>query len=204
MPELHDRLYQYTFATREIVDLVEDLAARANHIHGDFVECGVCNGGLSAVARLRMIAGKRLWLFDSFEGLPETTAEDGPDPDGIDGIHIQGQCKGRLGNVQAAFEAIDAPMSHTNLIIGRYAETFHTTPVPKVSFLMLDSDFYAAEILCWRKFWPLLSPGAYVFMDDYFYWPGCYKAANEFLEAVGQKHIQINRVGRAAWIQRRL
>ena len=139
----------------------------------------------------------KVWI----EELVHETADGAP---GQDGIHIQGQCKGRLGNVQAAFEAIDAPMSHTNLIIGRYAETFHTTPVPKVSFLMLDSDFYAAEILCWRKFWPQLSPGAYVFMDDYFYWPGCYKAANEFLEAVGQKRIQINRVGRAAWIQRRL
>src|SRR5437868_15240963 len=47
------------------------LARQAAHLAGDFAECGVGNGG-SALLLCHILekTGKRLYLFDSFKGLP--------------------------------------------------------------------------------------------------------------------------------------
>jgi O-methyltransferase len=156
---------------------------------------------LSAVSRIFMSNRKKLWLFDSFEGLPEPGEGDGPDPDGIDGIFIKGTCKGSLGNIQEVFDKVGAPLSRTNIIIGKYQDTFYTMPKFPIAFLMLDSDFYEAESLCWSNFWPSIMQGGYIYMDDYFYWPGCHRAANEYWASQNFKP-KIHRVGRAAWIQK--
>src|SRR5882724_4728287 len=49
-------------------------------IPGDVVECGVYNGGTAAIlARIatRSRMGRTVWLFDSFQGMPQTTEADG-------------------------------------------------------------------------------------------------------------------------------
>jgi hypothetical protein len=48
---------------------------------------------------------------------------------------------------------------------------------------------------------PSLSVGGFIFFDDFFYWPGSRKAAEEFLAARGIS-ITIHRVGRAGWMQK--
>src|SRR5438552_18758980 len=48
-------------------------------VPGDVVECGVCNGGTAAIlasVALRSALPRRLWLFDSFQGLPAPTEQD--------------------------------------------------------------------------------------------------------------------------------
>ena len=49
------------------------------NLEGDFVETGVWKGGLSAIFLrkiIRQAKGKKLWLYDTFEGMPEPTAVD--------------------------------------------------------------------------------------------------------------------------------
>lgn len=52
-------------------------------IEGDIVECGVFNGGSAAVmayAGVRLSSVRRdMWLFDSFDGLPEPGERDHAD-----------------------------------------------------------------------------------------------------------------------------
>ena len=59
-----------------LYDLASDL--EANKINGSFVECGVWNGGsggmVAAVAKHN--ENRRIWLFDSWEGLPELNERD--------------------------------------------------------------------------------------------------------------------------------
>jgi hypothetical protein len=49
-------------------------ASHAKHVPGDFVECGV-NTGIYSLAICEYIdfnaTGKRFWLFDTYEGIPE-------------------------------------------------------------------------------------------------------------------------------------
>src|SRR5260221_2161325 len=44
---------------------------------GAIVECGVYKGGSSGVMAAAASVARKIWLFDSFEGLPEPTAADG-------------------------------------------------------------------------------------------------------------------------------
>src|SRR5687768_6362336 len=49
-------------------------------VAGDIVECGVWRGGSAMVAALAMLrlgaAPRDIWLFDTFEGMPEPTERD--------------------------------------------------------------------------------------------------------------------------------
>ena len=60
--------------TRDIVYGIVD-----DGIQGAFVECGVARGGISAMMAIVAKAenlGRKTWLFDSFEGLPEQSEFD--------------------------------------------------------------------------------------------------------------------------------
>jgi hypothetical protein len=46
----------------------------------------------------------------------------------------------------------------------------------------LDGDWYESTRICLEHLYPLLSPGGFVILDDYFAWPGCRKATDEFRE----------------------
>src|SRR5579864_8632183 len=46
-------------------------------IDGDFVECGVYNGGSAGAISLALkSSNKHTWLYDSFEGMPDTKEVD--------------------------------------------------------------------------------------------------------------------------------
>ncbi|HEV2772914.1 MAG TPA: TylF/MycF/NovP-related O-methyltransferase [Thermoleophilaceae bacterium] len=57
-------------------------AVLAYDIPGDFVECGVWRGGaaflIADILRATGASDRRVWLFDSFEGLPPPEEIDGP------------------------------------------------------------------------------------------------------------------------------
>ena len=57
-------------------------AVLAYGIPGDFVECGVWRGGaaflIADILRATGASDRRVWLFDSFEGLPPPEEIDGP------------------------------------------------------------------------------------------------------------------------------
>src|SRR2546423_15428888 len=52
----------------------------ANGIHGDIAECGVWRGGSMMAAALALLARgdttRNLFLYDTYEGMPEPTGED--------------------------------------------------------------------------------------------------------------------------------
>src|SRR5438128_1147504 len=58
-----------------LIRLSEQIAT--NGIAGDFVECGVYKGGSAAVLASHMPPSAKLWLYDSFCGMPQTTPRDG-------------------------------------------------------------------------------------------------------------------------------
>ena len=65
-------------------------------VPGDIVECGVCNGGSAAI----MSAGikspeRRVWLYDTFAGLPAPSREDGDLAP-----KFTGDCQGTVAHVE--------------------------------------------------------------------------------------------------------
>ena len=75
---------KYTMVTNKNLIALYKLVQQVNKmgLPGDIVECGVWNGGSAAIMGVAAQSShnyknRRLWLFDSFEGLPRPTEKDG-------------------------------------------------------------------------------------------------------------------------------
>src|SRR5271156_2379306 len=98
----------YTLVGPERIRSLYNLARRIEdeRIPGDVIECGVCNGGTAAVLghfATRSENDRILWLFDSFEGMPQTTPEDGE----AAVAHI-GKEVGDISRVEEVLKSVDA------------------------------------------------------------------------------------------------
>ena len=166
-------------------------------VTGDFVECGVAQGGsalLIALVNQKFGDGtRRLWLFDSYEGLPDPTHEDFKG--GKTGEHVRplpkGSCLGTIEEVsRLLFESYSLPRAGIELVKGWFQDTLHVTRarVGPVALLRLDGDWYESTKVCLEAMFDQVSEGGYVILDDYFTCFGCKRATDEFLAARGKNY----------------
>lgn len=174
-------------------DAAWELAKR--RVPGDFVECGVAQGGCSAlmatVGRLA-VPSKRMWLFDSFEGLPSPTADDYDQNRKSTGNHVRplvrGSCLGTREQVDSLlFSCFRFDRNSTFLVKGWFQ---HTLPVHKerigpIALLRIDGDWYESTKCCLDNLYDSVSPGGYVIVDDYGVCFGCQRAVHEFFVRKG-------------------
>jgi O-methyltransferase len=195
----------YTMAAPERVNLLIENARRTEteSVPGDMVECGVCNGGSAAIlahfaatSRFR----RTTWLFDSFEGLPPTTPEDTPSVSGHPAEVEIGKCVGSIDTVKHVLGLAGADMDRVRIVKGWFQDTFPTVSIPQIAMLNLDSDWYESEKLCLQTFYKNVSIGGFIYFDDFYYWPGCRRAAEEFFETV--ERPTFNQVGHSMWLQK--
>jgi O-methyltransferase len=82
-----DKVSRFTMVCREnLVELARHVyAAIELGISGDFVECGAWRGGagflMADLLRQAGVGHRKVWLFDSYEGLPPPQPIDGPAAD---------------------------------------------------------------------------------------------------------------------------
>jgi O-methyltransferase len=168
----------------EVTSLVEQKG-----IEGVIIECGVAEGGTAAMMALtnREIGTikRQKWFFDSFEGLPEPTAEDYQN--GKTGHFIRplppGACLGTIEQVSnLLFEKLRLPESEIHLVKGWFQETLpiHREQVGPIAVLRLDGDWYESTKIPLENFFDQVSPGGYIIIDDYATCFGSRKAVDEF------------------------
>jgi O-methyltransferase len=148
-------------------------------IPGAIVECGVLDGGTAALmawATRDSKPARAVHLFDAWEGLPETTAEDG-----AEAAAWTGQVVGSPTRVIAIMKKLGVAKERVNFHRGWFNETFPKVDVPQVAIAHIDCDFYDPTKLCLEKWYPVLSPGGIMQFDDYDSFSGCRKAVDEFL-----------------------
>lgn len=153
-------------------------------IPGDVVECGSAQGGSAALMALtlrQLGARRKLWLFDTFEGLPAPTSQD-PDFEFAD--LFTGTCVGTLGEVRELFHRLGIADDVT-FVKGLFQETLPVTPVPPIAVLHIDGDWYESVRTCLECLYDKTVPGGVIQLDDYGYWKGARKAIDEFLEQRG-------------------
>ena len=95
-------------------------------VPGAIVECGVLDGGTAAI----MAFGCKLrevHLFDSWEGLPAVTAEDG------DAAMWSGQVVGSPKRVIAVMKALGIQSSRLRFHKGWFADTFPITQIDRIA-----------------------------------------------------------------------
>lgn len=131
-------------------------------IPGDIVELGSLTGMTAAVLQRTLEdfgSDKRLWLFDSFEGLPAITAEDE-------------KCPLRPENFKTSPEHTiqrfaDLGLREPVIVPGWFADTLPDRLPEQVCFVHLDGDLYHSTKQGLEACYPRLPTGAVVVIDDY-------------------------------------
>ena len=175
-------------ATFNVVASTEEQKAE-----GCLVECGVARGGTSAlmlkvseICRFRL-PKREAWLFDSFEGLPEPTAEDGVlrKPQGKDRSSwdlAKGYCLGTQEEVEdLLFNKFGFRRDKVHLVKGWFQDTLpeYRERVGDIAVLRIDGDWYESTKCCLENLYDNVVDGGYVILDDYAL-VGCRKAVDEF------------------------
>lgn len=129
-------------------------------VAGDIVECGTWRGGsaanLSLVCRL---TGRKLKIFDSFEGLPESQEID------RQGFYETGDYRGSLEDVKKNITKYGA-IECCEFVKGWFDETLPSLNTP-VLLAFIDVDLELSLETCVRYIWPNLVDQGYIFIDEY-------------------------------------
>lgn len=145
-------------------------AASASHLEGDFVECGVSYGFLSTAIMEYLDwdrLGKTFYLLDTFAGIDPRFLTEGERESGAvarsqenlrSGMYVDG-----VDGVRANF----AQWHNQRIIVGAVPDTLDQVEAQSVAYLHIDMNCAPPEIAALRYFWPRLTPGAFVLLDDY-------------------------------------
>jgi predicted O-methyltransferase YrrM len=156
-------------------------------IPGDVVECGSAQGGSAALMALtlrRMKSRRKMWLFDTFEGLPAPSAQD---PDFEVAELFTGTCVGTLEEVRELFQRLNVA-DDVEFVKGLFQETLPASSVSAIAVLHIDGDWYESVKVCLNVLYDKVVPGGMIQLDDYGYWQGARKAVDEFL---AQREIRV-------------
>jgi len=156
-------------------------------VPGDFVETGVWRGGTTILMRGVLEAvgdtDRRVWVADSFEGLP-VPDERYPADEGLDWSHV-GVLKVDADSVRANFERYGLLDDRVRFLEGWFCDTLPDAPVDALSVLRLDGDLYQSTMDALVALEPRVSSGGYVIVDDYGGWPPCRRAVDDYRAAHG-------------------
>lgn len=184
----------YTKAGYPRLTNVYDLAVEIeeNGIDGAFVECGTWKGGCAAImsAVAHRYGGRRTtWYFDSYEGMPPPTAEDGTteETDHMLGDYLRAS----VADVEElVFGKLKLPRERNIIVKGWFEDTLSVrkNEVGPIAILRLDADWYEPTKLILNELYDQVVSGGYVIFDDYGRWQGCKKATDDF---IAERHLSI-------------
>ena len=157
------------------------------HLEGDVCELGVASGASAAlIANEIKASSKKMWLFDTFEGLPAPTTEDVLIDDifGYGSIEkYKGQMAHEESEVLRKLTEIGFPKDRCHIVKGKVEETLKTPNLPdRISFAYIDLDFYSGVKHALDFLNERLVRGGSMIIDDYdFFSLGAKKAVDEFI-----------------------
>lgn len=152
-------------------------------IAGDFMETGVWRGGatilMRAILKEEAIEDRKVWLADSFEGLPKPNAKEYSWDRG-NKLHELNLLNVSLDEVKENFKKYDLLDNQVCFLKGWFKDTLPTAPVKKLALLRLDGDLYESTILALEHLYPKLSKGGYLIVDDYNAFEYCQRAVDDY------------------------
>lgn len=192
---------QYAYSYQATVQNSYDLAVRAinEKIDGDFVECGVASGaqiGAFQYAQAELGFNKRIWAFDSFEGIP-LAGEFDTEQAGIGEIKhdkyapieqrliSSGVTCHSLESVKDNFRGWGLPIDNILFIKGWFQHTLPavSSQIDKISILRLDGDLHESTLICLEHLYPKVVNGGFVIIDDYAL-TGCRVAVEQYFNNI--------------------
>ena len=165
------------------------------NIPGDFIETGVWRGGACIIARSiykDLKINKKVFIADSFEGLPPPNIEKYPD-DINDTHYLDPHMKASLEDVRENFKKFNLFDNNVIFLKGWFKDTLPKAPIEKISILRLDGDMYESTIDAIENLYYKLSIGGYCIVDDYYHL-ACRRAIYDFRSAnnIKEKIIKVD------------
>lgn len=169
---------------RNIHRLLSQILANPS-VHGDIGECGVFQGGISLLMALTVAQSqvpRKVFLFDSFEGLPA------PNPSADLPFYKAGSLKASLGQVQGLLNKHELAR-HTEIYKGWFEDTLAQLPSEqRFCFLHIDCDLYDSTKTCLHHLYEKIVDNGVMVFDDYFdIGGGERRAVDEFLVEHGRE-----------------
>lgn len=155
-----------------------ELARECLGVEGDYVELGCYKGDTSLLlAEVLKTSGKKLWIYDSFEGLPEKSKED----ESVLGADFRsGELLVTKREVKERFLRAGLPVP---VIKKAWFSELTSNDLPeKIAFAFLDGDFYESIKCSLELVEPRMVDGGVIVVHDYtnLALPGVKKAVDEW------------------------
>jgi len=167
---------------------VTDVITR--NVPGDLIETGVWRGGSTIFMRAILLAyrvrDRRVWVADSFEGLPVPDAERFPveakTHDGMVMKKVYHHFASGIDEVKANFARFGLLDDRVVFLHGWFKDTLPTAPIERLAVLRHDGDYYESTMDALVNLYDKLSVGGYVIVDDYGEeeWTYCKQAVEDF------------------------
>jgi O-methyltransferase len=157
-------------------------------VPGDLIETGVWRGGAAILMRgvLKAYgdAQRRVWVADSFQGLPRPDPQRFPSDAG-DRLWTFPELAVSLDEVRDNFARYGLLDQQVQFLPGWFRDTLPTAPIEQLAVLRLDGDLYESTIQALDALYPKLSPGGYCVVDDYGNVEQCKQAVHDYRARIG-------------------
>lgn len=144
-------------------------------LEGDFVEFGCYQGRTAAL--ISAVSGRKMFLYDSFCGLPEPGAKDA-------GLKVDHYYKGALAAdpdfVRQWFKSCNLP--EPSIIPAWFSQVGWADLPRRIAFAHIDGDLYSSTTEALNLVHDKLVPKGVIVVDDYGFaaLPGVQKAVDDF------------------------
>jgi O-methyltransferase len=154
----------------------------ADDVPGDLIETGVWRGGASIFARgvLRAngVVDRKVYVADSFEGLPPPDGDKYPADAGA-GWHLADELAVSEDEVRENFARYGLLDDQVAFLKGWFKDTLPTVSDKTWAIARLDGDMYESTMDSLTNLYDGLSPGGFLIIDDYSV-EACKQAVTDF------------------------
>ena len=158
-----------------------------SRVRGDLIETGVWRGGTSIFMRATLAAfgdaDRRVWVADSFRGLPPPGSRRFSADEGLD--LSSPLLSVSLEQVKANFGKYGLLDAQVEFLVGWFKDTLPSAPIDHLAVIRLDGDLYESTMDALSALYPKLSLGGYVIIDDYYCFDACRQAVTDYRQAHG-------------------
>jgi hypothetical protein len=162
--------------------------ALEDDVPGDLIETGVWRGGatifMRAILKAYGVADRRVWVADSFEGLPPPDREKYPQDAGDPHYTFKELCVS-LEEVKRNFERYGLLDDQVRFLKGWFKDTLPAAAIERLAVVRLDGDMYESTMDGLVHLYPKLSAGGYLIVDDYGAVAGCRRAVEDYRASRG-------------------